>query len=258
MYNDFHRRLIEIGIAEKEAAVYLALLSGGAATANQAAKRSHLNRSTTYVQIERLKEVGLVSTFKNGKKTFFTAESPANLERLIEMKVQKLEFDKANINAFIPELMKLYSASGNLPTVRSYEGKDGIVSLRNLILESKEKDIYVVTDIDRFQKMFSQKERDAYTTERARRKLRTHVLYCANDDTPSLTVDAPQKLKRLSRDDYPMESDVYIFDDHVAFATYGTAAHGVLLQGEHLATTMRSIFKIVWASMPDYEPKKKK
>lgn len=254
MFEDFHERLVDIGISEKEAAVYLALLHSGAATADQTAKRAGLNRSTTYVQIERLMEVGLVTTFKQGKKTFFAAESPNNLERLIDMKVQKLEQDKANIAAFIPELEKLYSASGNRPIVRLYEGKEGIVSLRNLILESKQKDIYVVTDIERFQKMYTTKELAAYSKERARRKLRTHVLYCAEDATASLTAVPPQKLKRISHRDFPFESDVYVFDDYVAFASYGTYAHGVLMQGAHLAATMRSLIQMVWEYTPAYEP----
>lgn len=253
MFEEYRERLINIGIAEKEAAVYVALLHGPA-TADQTAKRAGLNRSTTYVQIESLMEVGLASTFKQGKKTYFAAESPNNLERLIEMKVQKLEQDKANIAAVIPELQKLYTASGNRPIVRLFEGKEGIITLRNRILESKQKDIYVVTDIDRFQKMYTPKELAAYSKERARRKLRTHVLYCAEDTTPSLTAVAPQKLKRISHFDCPFENDVYIFDNYVAFASYGTYAHGVLLEGANIATTIRSLVQQVWQHAPAYEP----
>lgn len=258
MFDDFRERLIEVGIAEKEAAVYLALLSSGAATADQTAKRAGLNRSTTYVQIERLMQLGLVSTFKQGKKTLFTAESPNNLERLIEAKVQKLEYDKANITAFIPDLMKLYSAGGHLPIVRSYEGKHGIVSIRKLILEAHDPDIYVVTDLDRFHKMYTNKELLDYSKERARRKLRTHVVYCADDATPSISAFPPQELKRISHKEFPFESDVYLFDDYVAFASYGNGAHGVLLQSAHIAATMRSLFNLVWQHTPTYEPSQKK
>ena len=162
MNREYKKRLQDIGIAEKEASVYITLLESGAATADQTAKGAHLNRSTTYVQLERLMEIGLVTTFKRGKKTFFAAESPQNLERLIEQKRQKLELDKATIAAFIPDLMKVYSASGNAPIVRLYEGKEGITSLRNLILDSKDKAVFIASNIKKTEELYSKPELESY------------------------------------------------------------------------------------------------
>lgn len=256
MVNELQRRLIDIGISEKEARVYIALLESGAATADQTAKNASLNRSTTYVQIDRLMAIGLVTTFKQGKKTFFAAEPPTNLERLIEMKAQKLELDKANINAFIPDLMKVYSAGGNRPVVRLFEGKDGIVSLRSRILEAQQKNVYVVTDFAKFQNMYTPKELAEFSQERARRKLCTHVLYTAPDSWDDVPSVPPQKLKRIAQKSFTFDSDIYIFDDNVAFASYGQAAHGMLLKSEHIANTMRDMFTMVWQSTESYKPKK--
>ena len=45
-------KLEEFGLSEKEAKVYMASLEIGEATADQIAKHSGVNRSTTYVQIQ--------------------------------------------------------------------------------------------------------------------------------------------------------------------------------------------------------------
>ena len=51
-------------------------------TAEKLAKHAKVNRSTTYVQLESLMKVGLMSTHEEGKKTMFAPESPELLKRL--------------------------------------------------------------------------------------------------------------------------------------------------------------------------------
>jgi sugar-specific transcriptional regulator TrmB len=68
--------LIKLGLSEKEAAVYLATLELGEDTALNIAEKSQVNRTTTYVILEKLMKLGLASTVERGKKTVFVAEDP--------------------------------------------------------------------------------------------------------------------------------------------------------------------------------------
>lgn len=246
------KRLIDIGIAEKEAVVYLALLEKGPSTADQTAKAAHLNRSTTYVQLEKLKKVGLITTFKRGKKTFFAAESPENLERLIALKQQKLELDKANIKAFIPDLMNLFTTSGDAPSVRMYEGIEGVRTLRKKVLECKSKEVFIMANINKFEKLFSMEERAEFSEQRSKRKIKSHLLYTADDNIPDLQAVPPQKLKRIPQRTYALESDVYVFHDHIAFVSYGDYVHGMLIESPNMSNTMRAMFKMLWEFAPTY------
>ncbi|MEK7566640.1 MAG: helix-turn-helix domain-containing protein, partial [Patescibacteria group bacterium] len=95
------QELQEFGLSEKEARVYLAALELGKATADELAKQAKVNRSTTYVQIESLKQKGLVSSYDEGKKTYFAPESPEYLKRLFEkqagdLDVKQKELEKEN------------------------------------------------------------------------------------------------------------------------------------------------------------------
>ena len=76
-------QLRELGLSENEAKVYLAMLELGPATVLEIAAKALMNRPTVYVQIESLKQRGLVSTQSKGKKQIFIAESPSHLESML-------------------------------------------------------------------------------------------------------------------------------------------------------------------------------
>ena len=242
------QQLTEIGLSEKEAKVYMALLNGGALTADQTAKRARLNRSTTYVQIESLINKGLASTFKKGKKTFFSAESPNNLERLLDVRELDLKQQRANVQFLLPELMQQYSAGDERPLVKMYEGKGGITTLRNLVLDAANKTVHVISDITKLQEIYNEEERNEYSRLRSKKGITTKVLYSIEDNKPDLVAVAPQQLKRLSRTKFPFDSDIYIFDDCTGFVSCGEHIHGVLIQSALIANTMRTIHKMLWES----------
>ncbi len=56
------KKLEEIGLNEKEAKVYIATLELGEGSASEIAKKSEVNRATTYFILEKLIKMGLVST----------------------------------------------------------------------------------------------------------------------------------------------------------------------------------------------------
>lgn len=246
MMKEIAEQLQNIGLPEKETKTYLALLEEGAATADQISKRTDLNRSTVYVQIEHLMDKGLVSTFKKGKKTFFAAESPNNIERLLDKQAKEVELHKAQITSFMPDLMKIYSSLGERPIVRMFEGKEGVTSLRKLMLDAKNKNVHIISDIHKLQEVYSEKERNEYSKKRADKKIITHVIYSVEENEPSLTAVEPQELKRVSRSENPFDSDVYIFDDCVAFVSCADSIHGILIQNHHIANTMRTVHAMIW------------
>ena len=83
--------LMDIGLSEKEAAVYLALLELGSDTVQHIAKKSAVNRATTYVILDSLKKKGVVSTVEKGTKTHFQAESPESLRKLIRLQEAEIK-----------------------------------------------------------------------------------------------------------------------------------------------------------------------
>ena len=238
------KRLTKLGLTDKESEVYMTLLQGGEMTADQLAKISKLNRSTAYVQIKLLQERGLVSTFKRGKKTYFAAESPNNLTRVVNKRKQEIEHQETEVVLLVPELLNIFGSAVDRPTVRVFEGKEGLVSMRNEILESDAKELRVALAYDSMANVFTVDEMMAFSAKRSQKKMHSKVLYTkAGED---MIVIAPQQGCRVDASAFPFGSDVYIFGDTVSFASTKDQIVGVTVKNADVAKTIHTLFEMAW------------
>ena len=223
---------------------FVTLLQSGDVTADQLAKSSKLNRSTTYVQIKILIEHGLVSSFKRGKKTFFAAESPINLVRILEQKKQQILLQEAEVTHLVPELLKLFGTTADRPVVRVFEGKEGLVSMRSNILDSGTKKIQSAFCFDSMSKIFTDDELMAFSNKRAAKKIESQVMYSkVGNDIPSV---APQQIKRVDENNFPFGADIYIYNDTVSFASTKDQVVGVSITNADIAKSMRALYDTMW------------
>ena len=118
MNEDLVRQVEELGLSNKEARVYIANLMLGAAGVQQIADTSGIKRVTTYVILESLVNLGLVSQTTHAKKTLFNAEAPDNLQRLLEKREQSLRDQKQHLRDLLPHLKKLKTLTKTAPTVK--------------------------------------------------------------------------------------------------------------------------------------------
>ncbi len=239
-------KLQEFGLTDKEARVYLASLELGSTTADKISKQADVNRSTTYVQIEQLMEMGLMSTHEEGKKTLYTAESPDNLKRLFERKQEELKQKSKALENFVPELSRIYDSAGERPVVRFFQGKSGVATMRNEILKAKDKRVLVATSFDDLWNTFSEEELMKYSTARAKKKITSYVLYTKSGE--DVAPVPPSELRRVSEKEFPFECDVYIFDNKVAMASLKEPLHAVIIESAPLSKSMHSIFRLAWRS----------
>jgi len=245
MLEKYHHQLEQFGLSTNEASVYLALLSAGAKTASEIANLAKLNRSTTYVQLTALMTYGLVSTYKQQKKTFFLGESPENLKHLLDDQQAKIELQKQNIASLLPELIAAHSASGNKPTVRTFNGKNGLVTMREEIIASGVTVSYVATQYDYFEKVFTKEEMSDFSSRRAAAGITSHVLYTKTKGK-DIKVFKPQRVKRLDYEKFPFAAEVHVYGDNVAITSMENGITGVIISSPSVSSTIRSLFKIIW------------
>ncbi len=240
-------KLLAFGLSEKEAKVYLASLELGKATAEKLAAQAGIVRSTSYTQIESLMKQGLMSTFDEGKKTYFVPESPENLERILEKQKTEIERKQSEITTQLPQLMELFGSAGERPAVRFFDGKEGLLSMRADILKMKGKELCVTLDYDEFCRVFdSETERNEYTKKRQKKGIKLRMLYTvAADDFDQFS---PEESRRISRSEFPVDFYTSVYDDKVAIASLKPdALWGIVIQGEAVAKSMKSMFEIAWA-----------
>src|SRR3989338_5448141 len=111
------KQLIEFGLSEKEAKIYLALLELEVATVTEVAETAGINRSSTYVVMEALKKKGLVSTSEDKKIQTYSAVSPEMLLEDAKNKAKRADAIKNNINDIVPELKALHKEKYNLNSI---------------------------------------------------------------------------------------------------------------------------------------------
>ena len=102
-------KLLSIGLSEKEVSVYLSMLNLGAATAQDIAIRADVNRATTYVMIDSLRDKGIVSEITKDKKTFYQAEDPIQILKVLEDRKTDLDEKMGQARLVIPHLQELYN-----------------------------------------------------------------------------------------------------------------------------------------------------
>lgn len=134
MMNELQQLLRNIGLSEKEAITYLINLKIGTNPASIIAKKSELNRGTTYTILESLVKKGLIHQIEKNKISYFTAAEPKQLIHFIDLKRCDLAFYKKEIIHLLDEFSKLRHPYQIKPKLKSYSGKVGQISIYNEIL----------------------------------------------------------------------------------------------------------------------------
>lgn len=246
------KELQEFGLLEKEARVYLASLEIGKATADELSKHAQIKRPTTYVQIESLIKKGLMSTYEEGKKTYFTPESPEYLRRLFEKKRSELELKESELEKLLPGLKDLFEHAGERPRVRFFEGKGGLITMREEILKTKTGEMKVMFSHPDLLQVFPEEELNDFTKRRIQKGVHVKLLYTRKEGrfkepTPQLTEERyiPEKL-------FPLESFLYLYDNTVALASLKGKIVGVIIENKEIARSINSVFELAWETAAKY------
>ncbi|TSC75926.1 MAG: transcriptional regulator TrmB [Parcubacteria group bacterium Gr01-1014_30] len=123
------KHLLEFGLSEKEARVYLALLELGMAAVSEIAKTANVNRSTVYVVLESLKKKGLAGQSPDKPIVQYFASSPDLLLHSASVRAKREEEVRDNLKQILPEVKALHKDTRHRPKVRVYEGREGIAEV---------------------------------------------------------------------------------------------------------------------------------
>ncbi len=128
MANTTADELVEAGLTEGEARVYLALLEIGASTSGPIVEKSGVARSIIYQILERLAQKGLVSHTIKEKTKYFQAAQPDSILEYLEERQKKLEGSKKKLQELLPKLSALAS-SAKESEVQVFFGFRGMISV---------------------------------------------------------------------------------------------------------------------------------
>ena len=104
----FQNFLLSIGFSEKEAGVYIVLLTLGKGTVTQIARKAGINRTTGYTVLDGLVVKGVVTVSGKEPKQEYVTESPDTILQMLRRKQRHANEELERAQIMIPQI-KIYS-----------------------------------------------------------------------------------------------------------------------------------------------------
>jgi sugar-specific transcriptional regulator TrmB len=237
--NTLVQQLTDIGLQEREAKTYQALLVLGDSTVLPIAKKAGLQRTYVYDILDLLEKKGLVSHFEKNGRRRYVAEDPSVIEALLKKRV-------ATFADALPELKALFNATPTKPRVKFYEGKEEVQAIYEGL-----------TRVEAYDCIYSHPHVVAtwgsYSAELGRRiaakKIKVRELLAAEQLPPYNTHYQPgtQEIRLLPKD-IAISIDFILYDQKLALISYDKEIHTVVIESPGIVNSFRSLFNYMWHS----------
>ena len=240
---DLTSSLQNLGLTEKEAKVYLALLQTGKSTAYSLALRSNLKKPTVYVTLENLISKGVVQKIPRAKKALYTAISP---EELFDIAKSKME----NAKNALPELQALSQGKEYKVRASYYEGLPAIMEMYSKMAKLMKNREYVGffahADVPaELMKTFDEINEIHLKNGIKRRGITvnhpTMGKFLNNEYAKKYGV----RLKALPMDKYNSNISIEIYDNYTQIFSH-RHMQATVIDNPDVADVMRQIFELVW------------
>ena len=249
-------KLENLGLSDKEAKVYVANLFLGPSAVQKIAEQAGINRATTYVILDQLAALGLVSQSAESKKTLFVAQDPEELDRLFEQQQAEIGRRRQELKKILPDLKSSERIKQPIaPVVRFYHGLEGINTINSYMRRKSRAGtvIYGLMNNDEVQKVFPQHLKQNPDL-RLKKKLSSQVLYSSKaDDFKS----DPKLLRQTIKLNQPVKADITLYEDRASLLTYhGQESVGVLIESKDIVGALRQLFEMAWDNQSKKNVKK--
>jgi len=228
------------GLSEKQARIYLALLQRGPSGASVIAQEANLKRPITYVILEDLKRQGVIGLVPGEKKKLFIALTP---ERLAEESARKTD----NLKKALPELLTLWNTKIAKPTIRFFEGREGMLNVyRDIASRTSTKEILAFFSATALFPDFEEAFSLLMTLFKNHSIKGREIIH---GEVPSFYLNAVKRLpnyrvRRAARQ-YPFFTDNILYDDCIAMFSF-KKKYVLVMEDEDVARSFRSLYELAW------------
>lgn len=238
----FIQSLIDLGLKDHEAKVYLACLQLGQAPVGRIAEQADVQRTFVYDILADLEDRGIVSVVDIRNVKHYSAISA---ERLKDRQLEKLE----KFKAIIPDLKAFEKTASDRPRVRFFEGKEGVkLALEDTLNQASGSKILayatgegVYEDMPHFM--------NEYLKKRVKKNISVQALAPDNEVNREHVLHDKEVLREtilLPEDKFPFTNEIDIYGNKVAIMSLQGEILAVIIESESIAKTQRSIFELAW------------
>lgn len=237
--------LKKLGLAEKEVTIYLKLLEAGPISVRRLAESAKLNRGSVYEVLKSLQEKGLVSYYNDATKQKFVAESPEQLQRLVQIEADRVRDLSEQMGSLVLELKSIRGQADKQPVTKLYEEDAGIRAILNDLLETlqdkEEKEYFVYSAKDASSDI--KRAFPNFNDERKKRNIYVKAISLAKGGG----TNGLDERRWLDSDDQSA-TFILIYANKCAFISRDKQGLpvGVLIENQMIYNTQKTIFLSLW------------
>ncbi len=242
MQKNLKKVLVDVGLHQLEAKIYLVLLNTARMTVSDIARSSNIKRPTCYQYIDSLLIKGFILKVPIGRRIFYTAVAPTKV--LQEVKKRYSKFEKS-----VQYLEKQYEENIQKPKVIFYEGKNNIKNIYKETFESVG-DIKSIFPAQEFFKNFTVEEYHEFDKLIGGYKFKSKDLMM--DDNYFKVVNnirrkngLDNKITKKLPTSFQNKVDVLIYENKVALISLGDLS-AVVIEHKNIAELFNSMHNTLW------------
>lgn len=242
--------LRQLGCDDKHIRLYGAAQANGAASLPQLARLARLQRSTAYLMAADLLAKGLLLEDHSNYRKQYAPVEPVTILRMLAAQHRQLGRLNLAFKEHLPELEASYPATASRPQVRTYQGKHGVVLLREDMLRVRQ-EVLLWTNQATERQVFDGPMHELFVRERLARQISIRVLAVNNAEGRQLQARDPDHLRttKLLPSSVTFTSETYIYGDKVTVVDVGRNIFGVITQNRQIAESQRAIFDLAWSGL---------
>ena len=230
-----HDEVEKIGFTKTEAISYLGLLEIGSGLTGTVAKHCNLYRKNVADALSSLNKKGFVTYTIRNKRKHWKAVNPKRIS-------EHLQDKKDGFDTLLPELLQAFKKGPEHKTAETYEGKEGMKAIHNLIIEVN-KPFYNLGATGLFL------DQMPYFSAQTIKKLdKMECWFLFNHDVKNLR--GIKQIKRLNRRYLPKEfkpqTQFYIFGDHTAIINWKDTELIMLIHSRSITKGVKDYFEFLW------------
>ena len=241
------KALGNLGLSEKEAAVYLAALTLGPSTILTLARHAAVNRATAYLAAEKLGSRGLLSTVTKDEKRLYVAETPELLRKFMEEEKRVLQEKEQHLHETFPMLFALFSMGDRKPQVRYLEGKEGLQTVREMFLRQGGDFVQIVPldVVRRHPELHAQHEE--HLASLSSLQVPHRALLVTHEPIDIGMTPLPSGLVRiLPPERFPIEAEITVRGDTIFLYAFLPTILSVVITSRELAIAVKALFELAW------------
>ncbi len=243
------KKLFEkLELNEKQAGVFLKLLSLGKATAGELAKGNrHMARTSVYDVLKNLAWMGLVSSFVEEEKQYFQVQDAEHIIDALEYQKKDIAATQDLLRSVGDGLQQMKSGSAYHPRVRYFEGENGILAVHRELLKTC-KETRAIGDMAAVARVFPRIVVEDNLEEFHARKVPMYSLLIRNREAEKYMKVAsyPGRHFKWLPGGTRLETDTFIWEGHVAILDYSANLSGVIIDNPTIADTFLTWFELIW------------